>query len=64
LIESKEANDVNAVHAGLHGLGGITLAQLTEADFEAVTWADQLLGVSLQRYGFPAIACGTPTLLV
>jgi EAL and modified HD-GYP domain-containing signal transduction protein len=44
LIESKEANEVNAVHAALHGLGGITLAQLTEADFEAVTWVDQLVG--------------------
>ena len=44
LIESKEANDVNAVHAALRGLGSITLAQLTEADFEAVTWADQLVG--------------------
>jgi c-di-GMP-related signal transduction protein len=44
LIESKEANDVDAVHAALHDLGGITLAHLTQADFEAVTWTDQLVG--------------------
>ena len=42
VIESREANDAAAVARGLRELPGITLKDLTQADFEAVVWADQL----------------------
>jgi len=42
LIESKEANDVEAVESAFRGLQGITLKDLIQADFEAMIWANQL----------------------
>jgi c-di-GMP-related signal transduction protein len=44
LIESKEADDVVATQETMRSLPGITPASLTAADFEAVSWTDQLVG--------------------
>jgi EAL and modified HD-GYP domain-containing signal transduction protein len=42
LIECKEANDMQAVASVMRDLDNVTWQQLSETDWQAVLWADQL----------------------
>jgi EAL and modified HD-GYP domain-containing signal transduction protein len=44
VIETKEADNFNMLEEAVQELDGITLDELTAADWDAVAWADQLAG--------------------